>query len=268
MKQRLPKGKLFSSRRYGRYGNYVTWNMMEALAILSQPPSDKSIAWTSKSIAEAVKMAKQPALLMLERMKEKGWVEWGKNENNKRSWVVTPTGTDALYRELHRHMNFEMNAGDQIAPKLLGLVNRGYRMLHKLKSYGWSDIQARECLINFKIEKIEWAVYKAERKVVENKGAYARALIENGNMDERRCRVYVQKTCPDMDEALVEMIVKESLRSSNPFKTVRIIMPILKGYMGKPDRDLRKRDLEEILFVLYKRKKIESSERVLHRFAG
>lgn len=268
MKIRLPKGKLFSSRRYGQYGTYMTWNMLETLALLAQPPSDDKPIWTARTISKAVKMSYQPALLMLERMKKKNWVEWGKDENGKQSWIVTPTGIDALILSLHHHVNFELRPGDPVTPTIQKIVFRARRVLKKLKFYGWQDIQARECLINYRIEKIEWAISKAERKIVENKGAYTRALIENGNMDERRCRVYVMRACPDINEGLLEMVVKEALRTSDPFEAVQKTIRILKGHMGKPDKDLNKRDLEEVMFALYKYGKVKSSARALQRFAG
>ena len=267
VRDRLPKGKLFSPRIYGKYGNYITWNMLKALATLAQPPSDNKPVWTSRSISTAVDMAHQPALLMLGRMKKMGWVEWGKDDNGKQAWVVTSKGIENLIKETHRRVNFEFNEGEPLTPAVYKIILRGMRILKTLKFYGWTDIQARECMINYSVNKIEWAIGKAERRVVKNKGAYVRALVTQGNMEERRSRIYLMKCIPNAKESILDMVLREALGTAEPFKSARLIVPLLRN-TGKAECDLNKNDVEEVMFALYKRRKVKASARRLIRFCG
>jgi len=262
--KRLPKGRLFSSRRYGRYGNYITWKMLKALAILMKPPSDKTPQWTSRKIGQEVEMAQQSALLMLERMKKKNWVEWDRDGHGRQAWVITPLGRTVTMQELHRRINFEVAKHQPECLAAIHYVERGIMALKKLKFFGWYDIQARECLINYQIHRIEWGIAKAERRLVENKGAYARVLIEQGNQNERRCRVYVQRVAPDMPENTRETLVKESLRMANPFRSaVWTVTCLTDGH--KSTQDLTPNDVGNALFDLCKLGKIKHKPR--HYFA-
>lgn len=253
----LPKGRLFSSRRYGRYGNYMTWKLLKTLAILAMPDSERRKAWTSKLLAKEVGMSNYRMLRLLERAKKKGWVEWGKDAFGRRSWVLLESGMATLHKELHRKVAFALGKNKTLSENLIKIVNRAMKILKYLKSSGFRDIQARETLINFPIRKIEWAIRTVEKRwwAVHDKGKYLWNLINYGNQNERRCRVFLMRVAHGMSPESREEIVKQAMRTTRPFFSASLIFEYLRG-RRKSLWEIVPDDVGEVTFALYRMGKI------------
>jgi len=228
----LPKGRLFSSRRYGPYGSYVTWKMLKMLALLYQPDSSTRPPWTARRLAKETNMSYQGMIRLLERCKKKRWVEYDRDALGRRAWAVTMDGMSNLNREINRRMVFEISKKKTLAETTIQIVDRGIRALAILKNAGFTDIQARESLINHSIRRIEWAIGQAERRVVRNLGAYLWSLIKNGDQQERRCRVYIERAYSGFTEWVRDSIVKEALRTTKPFRSAVAIASTLYEWKG------------------------------------
>lgn len=229
----LPKGRLFSSRRYGQYGNYVTWKLLKTLALLYQIDSSTRLPWTAKRLAEEAGMSYQGMLRLLERAKDKGWTKYDKDALGRKAWVITADGAATLNKELHRRMVFEVSKKKTLAETTIKIVDRGIRALTALKAAGFTDIQARESLINYNIKRIEWAISASERTVVVKAGAYIWALIKYGDRQERRSRIYLERAYPGFSEEIRTSIVKEALRTTKVFRSTLCIASNLRGWNGK-----------------------------------
>lgn len=226
MPSSLPRGALRSARKRGEYGNYITWNMLQVLSILYVPESEKNEPWTARRLATEVGTAYQSMLLLLGRCKEKGWVKWGRDRFGRRAWIITEEGMAAAWKEVNRRVSFKLKKEQTIAENLIHIVRRAIHVLHRLKDYGFGDVQARETLIRRDIARIEWAIRTARRRRsrVANMGAYISTLIRDGHQQERRCRTYITAVNYDLDEEVKDLIVAKAMQTVDPFSTVRLAM--------------------------------------------
>ena len=245
----LPRGALRRHRqKWGKYGNYITFKMLETLSLLYCPQGENEPAWTSKTLSDAADMAQQPMLLQLGRMKKMGWVEWTKDAFGRKAWIITQSGMLAVDKNLHCRISFEVPKKTTEAQFLIQVVRRAMICLQKLKKAGWTDVQARECLINYPLWKIEKAFRIARNRQVRNLGAYVRRLIEWGDREDAAIGAYVDKTMKEADYTVRNFVVREACRTQNPLTTARTVMLMLYKRFGYSVRACTRRDVNDILF--------------------
>lgn len=257
----LPRGALFRHRRRsGSYGSYSTWKVLRALGVLNKTPSDNTPRWTSKSVSQAIGACQDRTVRMLGRLRKRGLVAWTRDLRGRWAWVITTEGRTYLEKEVARKVKFEMRKKDYLSDKLIEIIERAIVAFTKLKKYGWRDVQARECLINFNIDRIEWALEMAERKIVVKHGAYVRSLIENGHQHERRVRTYIYKSANSLKKHVCDEVVHEAMRTEKPFRSAVYLVAALKA-MGKELRDVTPRDVGDACFKLYKAGSLKISKK-------
>lgn len=233
--------------------------MIRAAAVLYTETTESRDPWTSKRIAQAIGMNSQSTLLMLGRLRDKGWVEYDKDPFGRRAWIITSNGMAGVAKELRRRVFYEFGKNETVCENILGIVERAIEVMRRLKGNGFGDIQTRETLINYHLERIEWAlrVFDRHHTRVTNPGGYINSLIKNGNQQERRCRAYLQHVNHNLPEKIVDMILYEALRTMKPFRTTVLLMRTLdkrKDYWA-----ITHDDIGEILYPLYLNKTIKSN---------
>ena len=199
-------------------------------------------------------MSYQRALLMLGRMKKKGWVEWGIDGLGQRAWVITSEGFTACYHEIERRVKFKISKKTTLSSYMLKVVDMAIEAFAELKKAGWRDVQAREALINYDIGKITWAIRITKYRVADNPGAYIHSLIKNGHDHRKRCQVYIERsTGCYITPYIKEEVVHEALKTTRPLDTTKILSREVR-------RDTTRKDLDEICTKLWRDGDIELKE--------
>jgi predicted transcriptional regulator len=236
----------------------MTWKMVRTLAILYRPDSEDFLPWTCKRLSEEMNMSQKSMQLLLGRLRGKNWVEYAKDAFGRKAWVVTQEGMAGVWKEINRKVCFDLDKGETIAENIIKIADRAIAILERLKHHGFTDVQARESIINYRLEKIEWAlrVYDRQRARVNKPGAYIWTLIKYGNQSERRIRVYIKKVNWDLPERIEDMVIKEALRTVKPFATTVLVMKVLGA--RKDYWEITPDDVGEVLFSLYKSGKLKA----------
>jgi hypothetical protein len=203
-------------------------------------------------------MSQKSMQLLLKRLREKNWVKYDKDAFGNKAWVITQEGMAGVWKEINRKACFELKKGETVAENTIKIADRAIALLDRLKRYAFTDVQARETIINYRLEKVEWAlrVYDRQRARVNNPGAYIWTLIKHGNQSERRIRVYIKKVNWDLPERIEDMVIKEALRTMKPFSTTVLVMKVLGA--RKDYWEITPDDVGDVLFSLYKSGKLKA----------
>jgi DNA-binding transcriptional regulator GbsR (MarR family) len=256
MRKKLPYGALRSCRRRymdGSYGSYVTWKMLRVFATILANEKEDSNPWTARELAYEVGMSLPGMRRLLARARKNGIVKYGKDKFGRKAWVITSDGFEFLWKEVNRRVRFSIKKNQTVVDDLIKIVLRAMDAIRKLKRYGFKDIEAREILINYSLERVEWALRTAyrQRRVIFNETAYVRSLIRYGDQQERRCRKYISAVNYALDEDVKDFIVKKAMETPKPINAVKLVMKIIKRRV-----DVTTLEIGEIFYNLYRSKAI------------
>lgn len=209
------------------YQRYWTWKMIHILSVMEKPFRDNQTPHSAKELSRLTKISYKGARNIIARLKERDFVEQGKDHEGRQAWLITSGGSQALWNILDRRVrntvrsikkNFELEA-IQIAEKVR-------KIFEELKAAGWHDLQIRNIIYRVNVHKIERIITFAKKRAKKNLGGYLWSVLTNKHSFNTRIAMYARHENFDMtvmnDDVKKEMVgIAKGLTS--PFKGFKLM---------------------------------------------
>jgi DNA-binding MarR family transcriptional regulator len=196
--------------------------MIHILSVMEKPFRDNQTPHSAKELSRLTKISYKGVRNIIARMKEREFVEYGKDHEGRMAWIITSKGDQALWNILDRRVRNTYRAiKKNYEHEAILIVEKVNTIFKELKAAGWHDLQIRNIIYRVNVHKIERIIRFSKKRAKKNLGGYLWSVLTNKHSFNTRLAMYARHENFDMTimaDDIKKTMVEAAKGMTSPFK--------------------------------------------------